>query len=348
VSSLKIKPIEVTRLSPAETRIAMLHNGYSPLPCHGKRPAMDEWQKRTHTDEQEIRLWGRVFPYDTNTGCLTRNTPALDVDVTDRAACRAVFGRIVERFEDCGLVLCRVGNAPKFCVPFRTGTPLGKFAAKLIAPSGKAMQFEFLGDGQQFIVAGIHPDTRRPYRWWPKDRDLTTVPRAALPDIDEGVARALLEDLAALLVNEHGFTRPEKPNERIVFKPRGNDGAPRGPRAVRASVGGLIRAVLAGTPDLDRNKRLYWAARRVCDMASVKELVGEELQDALDALHEAALRTGLEPFEINRSIASAMRPRSRVRHRRLRPRRSWRRKPRRPERSMRLSRPATIMPKSTA
>jgi hypothetical protein len=127
--------------------------------------------------------------------------------------------------------------------------------------------------------------------------------------IDENAARALIEDLAALLVNEHGFTRPEKPEERAPFKPRG-DGTPRSPRAVRASVNGLIRVVLGGMPGLDRNKRLYWAARRVNDLASIKELVGDEVQDALDALHEAALRTGLQPCEINRSIASAMRSRS--------------------------------------
>jgi Bifunctional DNA primase/polymerase, N-terminal len=308
VSSLKINHIEVTRLSPAETRIAMWRNGYSPLPCHGKRPAMDEWQKRTHTNEQEIHLWDRMWPYDGNTGCLTRNTPALDVDITDRAACRAVFDRIKERFQDGGLVLCRVGNAPKFSVPFRTSAPFKKFEATLIAPAGKAMKFEFLGDGQQFIVAGRHPDTGFDYRWWPKDRDLTTVPRDALPHIDEGAARALVDNLAALLINEHGFTRPEKPKERAVFKPRGN--APRGPRAVRASVDGLIRKVLGSTPDLDRNNLLFWSACRVNDMARAEELVGDEVQDALDALHEAALRTGLEPFEINRSIASAMRPRS--------------------------------------
>jgi hypothetical protein len=158
---------------------------------------------------------------------LTRNVPTLDVDITDRAACRAVFDRIMERFEESGLVLCRVGNAPKFSVPFRTSAPFKKFEATLIAPTGRAMKFEFLGDGQQFIVAGRHPDTGADYRWWPTGQDLTTVPRAALPDIDEGVARALLEDLAALLVNEHGFTRPEKPKERAVFKPRGDTTAPR-------------------------------------------------------------------------------------------------------------------------
>jgi hypothetical protein len=221
VSSPKIKPIEVTRLSPAETRIAMWRNGYSPLPCHGKRPAMDGWQKRHETNEAEIHLWDRMWPYDRNTGRLTRNTPTLDVDITDRPACRAVFDRITERFEDRGLVLCRVGNAPKFSVPFRTSVPFQKFEATLIAPAGKAMKFEFLGDGQQFVVAGTHPDTRQPYRWWLKDQDLTTVPRDAPPHIDEGTTRALVEDLAAMLVNEHGFTRREKPKERVVFKPHG-------------------------------------------------------------------------------------------------------------------------------
>jgi hypothetical protein len=121
-------------------------------------------------------------------------------------------------------------------------------------------------------------------------------------------ARALVEELGALLVEEHGFAHPPQPKERVAFKPRA-DGARCSPRAVRASVDGLIRKVLGSTPDLDRNNLLFWSACRVNDMAQAKELVGDELQDALDALHEAALRTGLKPFEINRSIASAMRPR---------------------------------------
>src|SRR5262249_12753088 len=159
----------------------------------------------------------------------------------DRAACRAVFDRITERFDDRGLVLCRVGNAPKFAVPFRTNMPFGKFTAKLIAPSGKTVQFEFLCDGQQFIVAGRHPDTGADYRWWSKGQDLTTVPRDALPHINEAGARALVDELAELLIRDFGFTRPAKLQERAVFKPRGGGGAPRSPRAVKASVNGLIR-----------------------------------------------------------------------------------------------------------
>jgi hypothetical protein len=292
-------------------RLAMWRNGYSPLPLNGKNPDVNGkgWQeKRQRTNEQEILLWDRLYPYAGNTGCLTRKTPTLDVDITDRAACRAVYARLVERFEDAGVLLCRVGRAPKFAVPFRTSKPFGKFATKLIPPGGNPAQFEFLCNGQQFVADGIHPDTRQPYRWWPKELDLTSVPRDALPPIEEAGARALVEDLVALLSCELGFTRPEERQERVVYKSRSD--APRNPRVVRASVNGLISVVLGGTPDLDRNKRLFWAACRVRDMSAAGELDGEATKDALDALHEAALRTGLKPFEINRTISSGMRPRA--------------------------------------
>jgi hypothetical protein len=123
-------------------------------------------------------------------------------------------------------------------------------------------------------------------------------------------AHTLVGDLVDLLVDECRFTRPEeKPQERAVYVPR-SDGAPRSPRAVRASVDGLIRVVLGSTADLDRNKRLFWAACRVRDMSAAGELTGEEVQDALDALGEAARRAGLGSLEINRTIASGMRPRA--------------------------------------
>jgi hypothetical protein len=43
-------------------------------------------------------------------------------------------------------------------------------------------------------------------------------------------------------------------------------------------------------------------------MSAAGELNCEEVQDALDALGEAALRVWLESLEINRTISSGMRP----------------------------------------
>ena len=34
-----------------------------------------------------------------------------------------------------------------------------------MAPNGKLHKVEILGDGQQIVVNGIHPDTHKPYRW---------------------------------------------------------------------------------------------------------------------------------------------------------------------------------------
>jgi hypothetical protein len=92
--------------------MAMWRNGYSPLPCHDKRPAMDACQNHHETNAAKIHLWDRLWPYDRNAGCLTRNTPTRDVDITDRATCRAVFDRIVERFEE---PLASPLPAPKQC-----------------------------------------------------------------------------------------------------------------------------------------------------------------------------------------------------------------------------------------
>lgn len=178
-------------------------------------------------NEAEIRLWDKLFPYDTNTGCVTRNTPTLDVDITNKDACNAIFLRIQERFEERGHVLVRVGNSPKFAVPFRTDTPFKKIKAEVVSPGGEVMKFEFLGDGQQFVVSGRHPDTGKAYQWWPNapQKDLTNVKHDELPYIDEAGARALVEELVELVVRDCGFTRPEK-------KSRAREGADHGGKRV--------------------------------------------------------------------------------------------------------------------
>jgi hypothetical protein len=294
----------------AGVRLAMWRNGYAPLPVQGKNPDVNGkgWQlKRQQTNEQEIRLWDRMYPYVINTGCLTRLVPTLDVDILDKSACRAVYGYVKERFEGRGYTLCRIGKAPKFAVPFQTDVPFRKITKKIIPPDGKPAQLEFLGEGNQFVCFGRHPDTGTDYRWWPADANPTTVLREELPHIDEAGARALVAELAELLVREHGFARPEEAVQKPVYKSP-SDGAPRSPLAVRASVDGLIRTVL-NAANGERSNTLFWATCRVRDMAANGQLGGEEVQDTLDALREAALRAGHPIQRINSTIVSGMRPR---------------------------------------
>jgi hypothetical protein len=64
---------------------------------------------------------------------------------------------------------------------------------------------EILGDGQQCVAYGDHPDTKQPYRWH-QDRGPFNVPREDLPCIDASIARALLDQAVELLKCEFGYT----------------------------------------------------------------------------------------------------------------------------------------------
>jgi Bifunctional DNA primase/polymerase, N-terminal len=296
----------MTVMTTADVRLAMWRNGYAPIPCRGKHPSLKEWQRHHETNPLEMELWDRLHPYDTNTGCLARSTPTLDVDITDRDACVALLRHIREQFREDGVVLCRIGNAPKFAT-FRADAPFRKITAKVTAPSGAEMKLEFLGDGQQFIVHGVHPDTHAPYRWWPAGRDLTTVPRNALPRIDEAGARALVDDLVALLLcDDFGFTLPKKP-ERTAVARASAPNAPHNPGLIRHRLDGLI-VLVARSGEGNRNSVLFWAASRVNDMIMGGHLDDETGAHAIACLHEAASRTGLSPREIERTIKSAAKP----------------------------------------
>jgi Bifunctional DNA primase/polymerase, N-terminal len=141
-------------------------NGYMPLPLFGKAPPLKEWQKLTVISRDMITLWSKVWPDAINTGCLTRSMPTLDLDILNEEAARAIEELTRERFEERGWFLVRIGKPPKRAIIFRTITPFRKITAPLIAPNGiNDEKIELLGDGQQLVVDGIHPETKQPYRW---------------------------------------------------------------------------------------------------------------------------------------------------------------------------------------
>ena len=141
----------------------------------------------------------------TNTGCLTAYTPAVDIDITDPEAATLAEEVAKELFGDRGKIPVRFGRLPKRTLPFRTATPFPKMSASFEAPNGTLHKIEILGDGQQFICFGIHPDTGEPFTWHggtPLD-----TPREELAEVTEEDMQAYLELVSERLAEECGFKR---------------------------------------------------------------------------------------------------------------------------------------------
>jgi hypothetical protein len=194
-------------MSPEDVRLQLLDGGYCPIPLVGKIPALKSWQHRQETTRDEIALWCRTHPAAGNTGILTRHTPTLDIDILDEDAAAAVENLVRERFDERGRVLVRFGRRPKRAILFRTNAPFAKIAVNFAAADGaQAEKLEFLCDGQQVVVEGLHPETQRPYEWFggsPRE-----IQRDDLPAIDAEEARALIDDIARLLVEKFDYRLP--------------------------------------------------------------------------------------------------------------------------------------------
>ena len=166
----------------------MLANGYEPIPLNGKAPTLNGWQRIT-INEEVVRAWAGMGP---NTGTRTANTPVLDSDILDPEGARIVGNTIRPLLDGRGKILERVGRHPKFAIILRTDRPFKKFITKLQAPDGRVHKIEVLGDGQQIAVAGIHPDTKEPFRWRGGLSPVNT-PRDELPLVDKDEIRTILD-----------------------------------------------------------------------------------------------------------------------------------------------------------
>ena len=159
-----------------------------------------------------------------NTGVLCKRTAALDIDFDDTPAVQIVLGIVRDRIR--GLVLERTGRAPKCAVPMYVPEPFKKVIRKFTAPDSRVHKIEFLCDGQQFVVAGTHPDTGSPYTW--RDRDLMRTSLMELPTVRESDIEILLQHCAEELKVKLGWidissVAPESsgadPNNVVQFKP---------------------------------------------------------------------------------------------------------------------------------
>jgi primase-like protein/bifunctional DNA primase/polymerase-like protein len=200
--------------------------GFAPIPVQGKIPAPPKWQRLHDVGSETIGLWPKVFPHAPNTGLLTRTTPTIDIDIAHPEAAIAVEEMVRGRLDGRGPVLVRFGRAPRRAIPLRTDQPFKKVYVEFDQPrtaDDKKQRVEILGDGQQFVALGIHPDTDQPYRWFggePGD-----VRRDELPPTTELEAREILVEAEKILL-EFGFTGPKRSWGVRASKPA-QDAAPR-------------------------------------------------------------------------------------------------------------------------
>jgi RecA-family ATPase len=197
--------------------------GFCPIPLFGKTPpaygknnkrkGLGGWQQLQNVTPEQIDLWERTWPDAINTGVLTRLMPTLDLDILNEDAVRTIENHVRERYEERGYLLVRIGLPPKRAIPFRTDEPFDKIIANLVAPNGQPEKIEFLGQGQQVVVAGIHPDTNQPYRWFGGEPG--QIKLEELPYIREAEARQLVADIVELLGRDFHYRRAaDRPKAR--------------------------------------------------------------------------------------------------------------------------------------
>ena len=269
-------------------RKCLLAAGYRPIPVNGKAPPIEGWGDIQATNAL-IDKWATKYPDATNTGIITAATPAIDVDVLDRAVAdelQDLAGRMI------GISAVRTGRAPKRALLFRTDVPFKKISTPFfISPDGCTHKVEILGWGQQIVVNGIHPDTRAPYTWSGGEPgpDLKS---DALPLLTAARANEFIA-AATQCMSTHGWTTQKKNNS--VGNGHANSAFTQKPVTERerlyaqATLDGCADE-LAAAPCGARNDTLYKKACRIGTMTARGWIDRADVEAALIA---AAATCGL-------------------------------------------------------
>jgi hypothetical protein len=168
--------------------LAVNNYEFTPIRRNEKRPLFNEWTNKDFLSDYQdwISRHG-----DCGAGILTADTPAVDLDIRDEDL--VVY--MSDYVELCiGSAPIRVGLAPKRLLVFRrSGKKFPTMKSVWINDEGIKQEVQILGNGQQFIAYGVHPDTGKPYEWI-DNGDPTTVDSGDLPELNEAQAFEVLDE----------------------------------------------------------------------------------------------------------------------------------------------------------
>ena len=245
------------------------------------------WQNEDPSEEQLRQLAEGEFR-DGNIGINTRFTPAIDIDVYDDKIAQVLEDYLIERYGD---VCVRVGRAPKRLVVFRTVSPFRKMFATY--SDGKTdHKIEVLGNGQQFVAYGIHPDTQKPYTWTSLDEPLH-MDAADLPALSYSDAQEIVEHFC-VVCEEAGWRKLSSSMGGVVRLDSDEDGLD-GIKPILA----LTHDRIVETLDLLPNEDAGYDDWLLIGCALHHQFQGE--QDGLELWHEWSARCAkYDAADVNR------------------------------------------------
>jgi len=202
-----------------EQRLNLLENHYTPVPLVGKKPGTNNWQAQD-VDRSAIGNWDSLA-HLTNTGirCGAGEAIGLDIDIDDPFFAAAVSTEIRQELDNTPLE--RVGREPRSLLPYRTKESFRKKKLTFTL-KGLDQKIEVLAQGQQFAAYGIHPDTKKDYRWLGEKNPLNTpideLPLITEAEVDQCLSRLeeLLESMGATNIQRHAANSSRRAKFRQV------------------------------------------------------------------------------------------------------------------------------------
>lgn len=147
------------------------------------------WQDYTPTSN-DIERWDRSHA---NIGLKAGRYPALDIDVVNEQLANVIGNMAVKAL---GKAPLRVGRFPKRLLMYRTDENIGRMRLRFRDGKGVEQLVELLGEGQQYVIAGIHPVTREPYSL---DQDITVRGPRCLRKVTRETIETFFADLVDTL-----------------------------------------------------------------------------------------------------------------------------------------------------
>lgn len=147
--------VPITRIDATDSKGKLLSGA-------GKAPALKGWQKIEITSDI-VNEWATGSRSRCGVGIRTHRNPAVDIDCLDAEASEHMTAFVES---EVGFAPIRVGREPKALLLYYTERPFTKVKSTIfVDENGNENAVEILGSGQQFVAYGIHPGTKKPYKW---------------------------------------------------------------------------------------------------------------------------------------------------------------------------------------